>query len=66
MIVYAVVDDALSPAGSFYCRLPEGLKVQPIIGSDGNQMLADTQGYLYDSGYANGKTIGHPSVRLTP
>jgi opacity protein-like surface antigen len=54
-----------TPAGSFYCRLPEGLKVQPIIGSDGKQMLADTQGYLYDSGYANGETIGHPAYRLS-
>ncbi len=53
-----------TPAGSFYCKLPEGLKVQPIIGSDGKQMLADTQGYLYDSGYANGETIGHPAYRL--
>jgi hypothetical protein len=44
-----------TPAGSFYCKLPEGLKVEPIIGSDGKQMLADTQGYLYDSGYANGR-----------
>lgn len=54
------------PAGSFYCRLPEGLKVVPIIGSDGKQMLADTQGYLYDSSYANGETIGHPAYRLSP
>ena len=53
-----------TPAGSFYCKLPEGLKVVPIIGSDGKQMLADTQGYLYDSGYANGETIGHPAYRL--
>ena len=53
-----------TPAGSFYCRLPESLKVVPIIGSDGKQMLADTQGYLYDSGYANGETIGHPAYRL--
>jgi len=55
-----------TPAGSFYCRLPEGLRVVPIIGSDGKQMLADTQGYLYDSGYANGETIGHPAYRLGP
>ena len=55
-----------TPAGSFYCKLPEGLKVVPIIGSDGKQMLADTQGYLYDSGYANGETIGHPAYRLAP
>ena len=54
-----------TPAGSFYCKLPEGLKVVPIIGSDGKQMLADTQGYLYDSGYANGETIGHPAYRLS-
>ncbi len=53
-----------TPAGSFYCRLPEGLRVVPIIGSDGKQMLADTQGYLYDSSYANGETIGHPAYRL--
>jgi hypothetical protein len=55
-----------TPAGSFYCKLPEGLKVVPIMGSDGKQMLADTQGYLYDSGYANGETIGHPAYRLAP
>lgn len=55
-----------TPAGSFYCRLPEGLRVVPIIGSDGKQMLADTQGYLYDSGYANGETIGHLAYRLAP
>jgi hypothetical protein len=55
-----------TPAGSFYCRLPEGLRVVPIIGSDGKQMLADTQGYLYDSGYANGETIGHPAYRVGP
>jgi hypothetical protein len=55
-----------TPAGSFYCKLPESLKVEPIIGSDGKQMLADTQGYLYDSGYANGETIGHPAYRLAP
>jgi hypothetical protein len=54
-----------TPAGSFYCKLPEGLNVVPIIGSDGKQMLADTQGYLYDSGYANGETIGHPAYRLS-
>ena len=48
-----------------YCKLPEALKVVPIIGSDGKQMLADTQGYLYDSGYANGETIGHPAYRLS-
>ena len=54
-----------TPAGSFYCKLPESLKVVPIIGSDGKQMLADTQGYLYDSGYANGETIGHPAYRLS-
>jgi hypothetical protein len=54
-----------TPAGSFYCKLPEGLRVVPIIGSDGKQMLADTQGYLYDSGYANGETIGHPAYRLS-
>jgi hypothetical protein len=54
-----------TPAGSFYCKLPESLKVEPIIGSDGKQMLADTQGYLYDSGYANGETIGHPAYRLS-
>ena len=42
-----------------------GLEVEPIIGSDGKQMLADTQGYLYDSGYANGETIGHPAYRLS-
>ena len=53
-----------TPPGSFYCKLPEGLKVVPIIGSDAKQMLADTQGYLYDSGYANGETIGHPAYRL--
>ena len=53
-----------TPAGSFYCKLPEGLKVEPILGSDGKQMLADTQGYLYDSGYANFETIGHPAYRL--
>jgi hypothetical protein len=53
-----------TPAGSFYCKLPEGLKAVPIIGSDGKQMLADTQGYLYLSGYANGETIGHPAYRL--
>jgi hypothetical protein len=53
-----------TPAGSFYCKLPEGLKVEQITGSDGKQMLADTQGYLYDSGYANGETIGHPAYRL--
>jgi hypothetical protein len=53
-----------TPAGSFYCKLPEGLKVVPIIGSDGKQMLADAQGYLYDSGYANGETIGHPAYRV--
>ena len=34
-------------------------------GPDGKQMLADTQGYLYDSGYANGETIGHPAYRLS-
>ncbi len=39
-----------TPAGSFYCRLPGSLKVVPIIGSDGKQMLADTEGWLYDSG----------------
>ena len=54
-----------TPAGSFYCKLPESLKVEPIIGSDGKQRLADTQGYLYDSGYANGETIGHPAYRLS-
>ncbi len=53
-----------TPAGSFYCRIPESLKVTPIMGPDGKQMLADTQGYLYDSGYANGETIGHPAYRL--
>jgi hypothetical protein len=53
-----------TPAGSFYCKLPESLKVVPILGSDGKQMLADTQGYLYLSGYANGETIGHPAYRL--
>ena len=55
-----------TPAGSFYCRLPGSLKVVPIIGSDGKQMLADTEGWLYDSGYANGETIGHPAYRLSP
>ena len=54
-----------TPTGSFYCKLPESLKVVPIVGSDGKQMLADTQGYLYDSGYANGETIGHPAYRLS-
>jgi hypothetical protein len=53
-----------TPAGSFYCSLPESLRAVPIMGSDGKQMLADTQGYLYESGYANGETIGHPAYRL--
>jgi hypothetical protein len=54
-----------SPAGSFYCALPADLKVEPIMGSDGKQMLADTMGELYLSAYANGETIGHPAYQLS-
>jgi hypothetical protein len=53
-----------TPAGSFYCRLPQGLRVEPIMGPDGKQMLADTEGALYPSSLANGETIGHPAYRL--
>ena len=55
---------AAAPAGSFYCTLPAGLRVEPIMGADGKQMLADTQGTLYPSEYANMETIGHPAYRL--
>jgi hypothetical protein len=55
---------AAAPAGSFYCGLPAGLRVEPIMGADGKQMLADTQGTLYPSEYANMETIGHPAYRL--
>jgi hypothetical protein len=53
-----------APAGSFYCSLPAGLRVEAIMGADGKQMLADTQGTLYPSEYANMETIGHPAYRL--
>ena len=36
------------------------------MGADGKQMLADTQGTLYPSEYANMETIGHPAYRLVP
>lgn len=52
------------PAGSFYCAFPAGLRVEPILGSDGRQLLADTQGTLYPSEYANLETIGHPAFRV--
>ena len=52
------------PTGSFFCALPTALRVEPIIGPDGKQMLADTQGTLYPSGYANMETIGHPAFRV--
>lgn len=61
----AQAPEGTAPAGSFYCALPAGLKVEPIMGADGKQMLADTMGALYLSSFANLETIGHPAYRVT-